>query len=118
MADEVKQHVWDKSGNWTAELIQLMEIIGQTQLEQTTKWGMPVYVHKGKNIVGVAGFKHFFTLWFFNGAALTDPSKVLINAQEGKTKNLRQWRFTKQDEINKALILQYLQEAIALEDAL
>lgn len=117
MADEAKKHQWDKTGNWTRELDQLMEILQKTQLTQTTKWGMPVFTHHGKNIVGIAGFKHFFTLWFFNGVALTDPSKVLINAQEGKTKNLRQWRFTKQDEINEALILQYIQEAVAIEDA-
>ena len=117
MAEEVKKHLWDKSGNWTTELNQLMLIIQQTQLEQTTKWGMPVFTFNGKNIVGIAGFKHFFTLWFFNGAALTDAAQVLINAQEGKTKNLRQWRFTKQEEINESLILQYIHEAIALEES-
>jgi len=37
---------------------------------------------------------------------------VLINAQEGTTRALRQWRFQTLDEINSELIHQYVTEAI------
>ncbi len=37
---------------------------------------------------------------------------MLINAQEGKTRAMRQWRFGSVDEIDKKLVLEYVQEAI------
>jgi uncharacterized protein YdeI (YjbR/CyaY-like superfamily) len=55
-------------------------------------------------------------LWFYNGVFLKDKNKVLINAQDGKTKALRQWRFTSKDEINEKLILEYIREAIRNEE--
>ncbi|WP_353124981.1 YdeI/OmpD-associated family protein [Parapedobacter pyrenivorans] len=102
---------------WQEELAALQAIIQKTALEETIKWGIPVYTHNGRNVVGVAGFKSHFTLWFYNGVFLKDESNVLTNAQEGKTKSLRQWRFTAQDQIDEALILAYLNEAIANEKA-
>lgn len=114
MSAEEKKHVWNKTGNWATALQRLDEILSQNnQLQKTIKWGAPVFTFNGKNVVGITGFKHFFALWFFNGVALSDPAQVLVNAQEGKTKNLRQWRFTNEAEINEPLILQYVNEAIA-----
>ena len=37
---------------------------------------------------------------------------MLINAQEGKTKGLRQWRFSDADKLDKDLLLSYIKEAI------
>ena len=82
---------------------------------ETNKWGGCVYVYNNKNVIGVGGFKKFFTLWFFNGAFLKDEKKHLVNANEGVTKSLRQWRFTSKDEINEKEILAYIQEAIENE---
>ena len=67
--------------------------------------------------MGIGGFKKFFTIWFWNGVFLKDNAKVLVNANEGVTKGLRQWRFTSKEEINEKLILQYINEAIANEKA-
>ncbi|QBN18293.1 DUF1801 domain-containing protein [Flavobacterium nackdongense] len=104
----------DKVNQWALELDLLKTIIAKKELTETIKWGSNVYVHNGKNIVGIAGFKNFFTIWFFNGAKLTDQKKVLINAQEGVTKSMRQWRFRSKDEIDEETILQYLEEAMQL----
>jgi len=104
----------DKVNQWIVELDIIKSIISKTPLNETTKWGGTVYVYNGKNIIGIAGFKHFFTIWFFDGNKLKDEKKVLINAQEGVTKSMRQWRFTSKDEIDEELILQYIQEAIQL----
>lgn len=79
--------------SWDQELALLKSIIQKTGLKETVKWGIPVFTFNGQNIVGIAGFKSFFALWFYNGIFLKDPNKVLINAQEGVTKALRQWRF-------------------------
>lgn len=56
-------------------------------------------------------------MWFYNGVFLSDPYKVLVNAQEGKTKALRQWRFTSIDAIDEKKVLRYIKEAIKNEES-
>ena len=46
---------------------------------------------------------------------LADAKGVLINAQEGKTKALRQWRFDSKKEIDSRLIKAYVKEAVTLQ---
>lgn len=105
----------DKVNSWSVELEQLRSIIVESGLKETTKWGGPVFTLNDKNIIGIAGFKNFFTIWFFKGVHMKDPQKVLINAQEGTTKSMRQWRFTTREQIDKDLILKYIKEAIDIE---
>ncbi len=93
-------------------LILLRELILSTGLKETIKWGAPVYALNGKNIVGISSFKSYTGLWFFQGALLEDKKNLLVNAQENKTKALRQWRFTSIDEVDENLVLEYLNEAI------
>ena len=107
--------IWKYSSKWEEELLQLKSIIDKTELTETTKWGGPVYVYEKKNVVGIGGFKDYFTIWFFNGVFLKDEKKKLINAQEDRTKSLRQWRFTSKEEINEKEILEYIAEAIENE---
>jgi uncharacterized protein YdeI (YjbR/CyaY-like superfamily) len=110
-----KKHVWDKVNNWEEELLLLQSIIDKTELIETVKWGGPVYVYNKKNVIGIGGFKDYFTIWFFNGVFLKDEKKKLINAQEDKTKSLRQWRFTSKEEVNEKEVLEYILEAIENE---
>jgi uncharacterized protein YdeI (YjbR/CyaY-like superfamily) len=112
-----KENKWDSSHLWPEELDTLKAIVNKTPLVETIKWGAPVYTYNGKNVLGVMGFKNFFTLWFYKGFFLKDEAGVLVNANEEKTKSLRQWRFTSKDEINEKLILQYIHEAIEVEKA-
>ncbi len=114
---EEKKKVWDKVNQWEDELRILREIIHKTELVETNKWGGEVYTVNNKNVLGIGGFKNFFTIWFINGVFLKDEAKVLINANEGVTKGLRQWRFSSAEEINEKLILHYINEAIANEKA-
>lgn len=108
-----KKHTWDKINDWAEELDLLQSIIAKTELIETTKWGGLTYTINGKNVIGIGGFKNFFTIWFYQGVFLEDKSKILVNANEGVTKALRQWRFTSKAEINEKLILLYINEAIA-----
>lgn len=101
-----------EANGWEEELARLTAILRKTDLEETIKWGMPAFTYKRRNVVGIAGFKSHFTLWFYNGVFLSDEAQVLTNAQEGKTKSLRQWRFTSHTEIDEPLILSYINEAI------
>ena len=114
---EPKKHIWDKNNNWTEELDLLKEIIAQTELVETTKWGAPVYVLNNKNVIGIGGFKSYFGIWFFNGVFLKDQNNVLVNAQEGVTKSQRQWRFNSKEEVNEKEVLAYIIEAIENEKA-
>lgn len=93
-------------------LIVLRDILLSTELQETVKWGGPVYTINNKNVVGIAAFKSYVGLWFYNGNFLTDEAGVLINATEGITKALRQWRFSSVDEIDDELVLKYVNKAI------
>ncbi|WP_394758813.1 YdeI family protein [Flavobacterium sp.] len=108
--------VWDKQNDqWTEEIDFLQSIVAKTELIETTKWGGIVYTYNGKNVLGIGGFKSYVGLWFFNGVFLKDEAKVLVNAQEGVTKALRQWRFDSKDTIDEKLVLHYIAEAIQIE---
>lgn len=114
---EKEKYIWDKSNQWTDELEILKSIINTTELVETTKWGGPAYTINSKNVLGIGGFKNFFTIWFFKGVFLKDETGILVNAQEVTTKSLRQWRFTSAADIDSKLVLKYINEAIANEKA-
>lgn len=115
MESSKKTPIWDRNNNWSEELELLKSVIVKTELVETTKWGGIVYVLNGKNVLGIGGFKNYFTIWFFNGALLLDKKKALVNAQEGVTKSLRQWRFSSKEEVDEAAVLEYINEAITNE---
>lgn len=100
---------------WVKELQLLNEIIQKTPLEHSIKWGIDVYTYEGHNVIGICGFKNYFGIWFYNGVFLKDAKNVFINAQEGKTKALRQWRFRSIEEIDELTLIAYIEEAIENE---
>lgn len=104
-----------KNNQWTEEIELLKSIIQKTDMEETVKWGIPVFTYDGKNVVGIAGFKSYFGLWFYNGVFLKDDKNLLINAQKGTTKAQRQMRFQSKDEVDEKIIINYLKEAIEVE---
>jgi len=83
-----------------------------TEIREKVKWGGPIYTINEKNVVGLGSFKSYAGLWFHQGVFLKDEAGILINASEGVTKALRQWRFTSVDEIDDQLVLKYINEAI------
>jgi len=105
----------EKHPQWENELRQLREVILLTNLEETIKWGAPTYTLNNKNVVSLGGFKNHYALWFFNGALLKKNTNLLVNAQEGKTKALRQIKFTKEDVIDSSILKVYIEEAIELQ---
>ncbi|MGX7668727.1 YdeI/OmpD-associated family protein [Flavobacterium pedocola] len=114
-----EKNPWNKTNQWEEELGILKSIIDKTELEEMTKWGGPVYTVNKKNVVGIGGFKSYVGIWFFNGVFLKDEKNVLVNANEGVTRGLRQWRFESKEDIlkNEKFILHYIKEAIANEKA-
>ncbi|MDC6367414.1 MULTISPECIES: YdeI/OmpD-associated family protein [Flavobacteriaceae] len=84
----------------------------KTESKEDYKWNFPVYTVDNKNVFGICRFKNHFGLWFFNGVFLKDPKKVLQNAQEGKTKGMRHWKFYSIEEIEVNDVLDYIHESI------
>jgi uncharacterized protein YdeI (YjbR/CyaY-like superfamily) len=101
-----------KEGKWKGQLNHLRELLNRSGLKEELKWGKPSYSLNGKLIVGIADFKNHYAIWFHQGVFLKDKEKKLVNAQEGITKSLRQWRFEKDDPIEDEVILNYVAEAI------
>ena len=105
-----------KHNKWTNELTQLREVMLSLNMEETIKWGSPVYTVDGKNVLGLNAFKNHYGIWFFNGVFLKDTHNLLVNGQE-KTKAMRQLKFTKGEEIPLQYIREYAMEAIENEKA-
>lgn len=95
-----------------AGLSRLRDLALKTGLQESYKWNSPVYTLDGKNVFGINAFKSHFGIWFFNGCYLKDPKNVLENAQEGKTKAMRHWKFTSAGEIDAESVFSYMKEAV------
>ncbi|MCF4102472.1 DUF1801 domain-containing protein [Gillisia sp. M10.2A] len=101
---------------WENHLTSLKQLLETTKLTENIKWGAPVYTLKGKNVIGMGAFKNHCALWFFQGVLLKKHTKLLVNAQEGKTKALRQIRFELDDKIEAEEVIKYIEEAIQLQE--
>jgi len=109
--DKVSAYV-DKHAHWREELQALRALFHDSELEEDIKWGAPAYMLNGKIVAGLGAFKNHLGIWFHQGVFLKDVQHKLLNAQEGKTKALRQWRIEKGVTLEKELIAQYIQEAV------
>lgn len=94
--------------------MELRELLNSTILTETIKWGGPVYTLNGKNLIGIGAFKNHSALWFFQGALLQKNTHLLVNAQERKTKALRQIRFQEDSKIDKKELLKYIDKTLSL----
>ncbi len=97
---------------WEKELDQLRTILISFDLKECIKWNAPVYTYQGQNLIGLGAFKSYVGIWFFQGALLSDSENVLTNAQEDKTKAMRQIRFNSGDEIPEDLLRNFIAETI------
>ncbi|MFK2820732.1 YdeI/OmpD-associated family protein [Flavobacteriaceae sp. LMIT009] len=112
----VKEYI-ETNEKWSDALSQLREVMLQTELVETLKWSIPTYTINGKNVCGIGAFKEHFGVWFFQGVFLKDELGILRNAQEGKTKAMRQLNFSSIEEVDKKVLLQYVKEAIENQKA-
>ena len=113
MSSEKIEAFYAREHTFQKGILKLRDIILKTELEEQLKWGAPVYTINNKNVLGIMAFKKHFGIWFFNGVFLKDPLGVLQNAQEGKTKAMRHWKFTNTEDIDQNAVLSYVREAIA-----
>ncbi len=111
MAVQSAEEYFAAHPSWEKELRELREMILTTDVEETIKWGAPVFTVNGKNVVSIAAFKNHCAIWFYNGALLKENTALLENAQE-KTKGLRQIKFEKGEKIPVQQLRPYILEAI------
>lgn len=110
-ADKVTRYI-EQHSEWMVLLTEIREVLKSTSLVEEIKWGAPAYTYNKKILVGLGAFKNHMGIWFHQGVLLKDTHKKLMNAQEGKTKALRQWRFDKGDVVDKKILVAYVNEAI------
>lgn len=110
-SEKVTQYI-EKHTKWSALLSEIREVLKTTPLLEEVKWGAPSYSFNNKILIGLGAFKNHMGIWFHQGVFLKDKQNKLQNAQEGKTKALRQWRFEENDTIDTELLLSYVEEAI------
>ena len=70
-------------------LVKLRSLILKHPFEETIKWGMPTYVYKNRNLVGIGAFKHQVGVWFFQGALLKGHNKILRNDRDQDEQNCK-----------------------------
>jgi len=99
--------------DWASGIVKLREIILEFGFDEQIKWMFPTYSMDGKNLLSIAVTKSYVGVWFFQGGLLKDAEKKLKNAQEGKTKAMRQWRFESEKDIKKTLLKKYIKETIS-----
>jgi uncharacterized protein YdeI (YjbR/CyaY-like superfamily) len=91
-----------KVHTWQAELHLLRSILQNTTLVETCKWGVPCYMHNGKNLLMLSAFKQYASISFFNGYELMAQHPILEpigpNAQQGA-----QLRVTSIQQIKKCM---------------
>lgn len=101
-----------KAGKWENLMRQIRSVLLETELKEEVKWGIPSYTFNGSMVIGMAGFKNWLALWFYQGVFLSDPNALLVSGTEGKTKGQRQWRIKSEDEFDLAILQQFVNEAI------
>lgn len=108
----VKDYIQNKAQEWqrpyAKELRSLMEAC-TVEMEETIKWGAPVYVGN-KNVAGIVALKNHISLWLYEGALLEDPDRILVQAADS-TKALRQIRFKKGDPLPDKKVAKLIEKA-------
>lgn len=107
----------DQHADWRGCLDKLRKELLAAGFDETIKWGAPSYGVDGKNVVGLGAFQQHCALWFHQGVFLSDPDGVLQNAQDDKTKAMRQWRFASERDVKVTRVRVYLREALANQRA-
>ena len=107
-----------KVHRWSEELFMLRSIVLHAGLKEELKWSMPCYTIDGKNILIIAAFKDYCSVSFFKGSLLKDTNKLLATPNETSNAG-RQFKFTDTKQIVKfeKEILQYIKEAVAIEQS-
>ena len=107
-----------KVHTWTDELIFLRKIVTGFDLNEDSKWGVPCYTLKGKNVLMISAFKNYCCISFFKGALLKDTKNLLVKPGPN-SQAARLLKFTALSEIENIEdeIKGYIHQSIEIEKA-
>ncbi|MFA9431700.1 YdeI family protein [Egicoccus sp. AB-alg2] len=108
----------EASEQWPEEIRALRPLLVSAGLDETIKWGKPCYTHGDANIAIVQEFADNLALMFFKGILLDDPAGLLEEVGPN-SHAARRMMFTsvKDVETHADAVAEYVQQAIAVEDA-
>ncbi|MEO8398433.1 MAG: YdeI/OmpD-associated family protein [Ignavibacteriaceae bacterium] len=84
-------------------------------IEETIKWGMPFFDHKG-TVCHMAAFKQHCAIGFWKGSLMKDSKKVFVRNEEAAMGHLGRITSLKDLPSDKILI-EYIKEAVKLNEA-
>jgi len=105
-----------RAKTWRKEIEKLRSILFECGLDEDLKWGKPCFAFEGKNLAIVQPFKEHCSLMFFKGALLKD-THGLLRSQGENTQSALRLEFTSEAQIKKAVLKDYVKQAIAVEKA-
>ncbi len=82
------------------------------EIEETIKWGSPIYVYHG-NLCMTWAFKEHAAIFFFKGVLMKDPYEVLLELEGGNVSS-RNIRYTNVSQINDQIVREYLHHAMKI----
>ena len=105
-----------KVHNWSAEMQLLRNIILEFELVEESKWGVPCYTLKNKNVLMISAFNDYCSISFFKGSLLRDDKKLLVKPGLN-SQSVRLFKFRDDAKIPEIAdeIRAYIIEAIQVE---
>jgi uncharacterized protein YdeI (YjbR/CyaY-like superfamily) len=109
-----------KVQHWQAVLVRLREIVLETGLDETCKYGSPFYTlgAGGANVVWIGVLKDYALVGFAKGALLADPQGILFQQTENVQAG-RLLQFFDLEDVKRLenALREYIFEAIEIEKA-
>jgi len=103
---------------WQDVLYALREILLASGLEEVMKWGVPCYVRNGKNVLTLGAAKAYVAIGFFKGILVPDLHGLLqLPGENSYSSRVLKFTSLAQVEAEQEQIIDYIQEAIRVEDA-
>ncbi len=105
-----------KVHNWTKELTLIRSLVSDSMLKEESKWGVPCYTYKGKNVLTISAFKEYCCISFFKGVLLKDEHDLLVKpGPNSQSARLLKFNQLSQIENHCDTIQAYIEEAIDIE---
>lgn len=101
---------------WTEPMVALREVLAESALVETTKWGAPCYTLDGKNVAMLTALNHYCAISFFKGSLLDDPEGMLVPPGP-HSQAARLLKFTSIEQVRdqRAMAVEFVAQAIEVE---
>lgn len=103
-----------RAKTWQGEIKKIRSILLECGLEEELKWGKPCFAFEGKNVAIIQPFKAHCSLMFFKGSLMKD-THGLLRSQGENTQSALRLEFTSEAQVKKAVLAEYVKQAIAVE---